>query len=74
MKSIPERRFHRMLRDKGCTWSITGSNEHVIRYRGDLICFYGVRHAKGSKREVTIFYVKRFLKQLAELKSRRGEA
>lgn len=74
MKSIPERRFHRMLRDKCCTWTATGSNEHAIQYKGELVCFYGVWHSRGAKREISMFYVKRFLKQLAELKSRCGEA
>ncbi len=72
MKAIPERRFLRMIRDKNCTWTTTGSNEHAIWYEGNIISTYAVWHAKGCKREVGMLYVKRFIKAINELNS--GEA
>lgn len=72
MKTIPERQFERMLRDKDCTWTTTGRNEHAIWYQGKLISTYAVWHSKGSKREVGMVYVKRFVKLIGEIKSNEG--
>ena len=71
MKAIPERRFRRflrMIRDKNCTWTTTGSNEHAIWYKGNIIARYAVWHSKGCKREVGTCYVKHFIKTIDGLK------
>jgi hypothetical protein len=72
MKAISERKFERMMRNQNCTWTITGSNEHAVWYQGKLVSTYAVWHSKGSKREVGMVYVKRFIKMMSEIKTARA--